>query len=397
MNVSGLTEKILSGAASTNRMSHVFSLRMGLHRTTQRARIVLNGVCWVQKNWLPIRFLVLGFSVVLSLAALAQTPNPTTGNGAGPATEAKTAEDSANNSGEDAPVAGVTIERIGLLPDQSPSWLVTAIEREQPRTLPQRLTVDNREYLALLQPSQGASSKGLVVLLPDRAQHPDWPQIIRPLRNGLAEAGWTTLAMTFPVPRPTPPPARPVTEPTPTAAEDNSATPEATPKEPGDSADAATTAPDQPEPAAPDTAEPTAGPPMPLLAMIDELTKQALALVNSDENERLILVGVGDGGYWAARWAADLMATKEIIVPKLVLINPRNQLPGESLRIRDFLNDPIPVLDLSENRNSAEAKDRKLAAQQAGFKRYQQQQLPLGDEAVEQRLINRINGFAQRY
>lgn len=45
----------------------------------------------------------------------------------------------------------------------------------------------------------GGEVRGAVIVLHNRGQHPDWEDAIYPLRTGLAEAGWRTLALQMPV------------------------------------------------------------------------------------------------------------------------------------------------------------------------------------------------------
>ncbi|WP_197483069.1 DUF3530 family protein, partial [Oleiphilus sp. HI0128] len=54
------------------------------------------------------------------------------------------------------------------------------------------------QVLALQRPSQKPQQHGAVLLVPGIGQHADWPQVIRPVRSGLPEAGWYTLALSLP-------------------------------------------------------------------------------------------------------------------------------------------------------------------------------------------------------
>lgn len=44
-----------------------------------------------------------------------------------------------------------------------------------------------------------SEAKGSVVVLHGIGAHPDWPEVINPLRVGLAEAGWNTLSVQLPI------------------------------------------------------------------------------------------------------------------------------------------------------------------------------------------------------
>src|SRR5690606_5194752 len=70
-----------------------------------------------------------------------------------------------------------------------------ALLSEVPATQQLGLPLGEQEFYALYQPHQTAQPLGGVVLLHDVGQHGDWPRLIRPLRLGLAEHGWSTLSL----------------------------------------------------------------------------------------------------------------------------------------------------------------------------------------------------------
>lgn len=55
-----------------------------------------------------------------------------------------------------------------------------------------------QKTLAIAHPSLIAKEQGAILLIHDKEQHADWPQIIRPLRQILPEAGWFTLSVSLP-------------------------------------------------------------------------------------------------------------------------------------------------------------------------------------------------------
>ncbi len=73
--------------------------------------------------------------------------------------------------------------------------LVTRIEQGEPV----RLEADGREFLALHQPVFGALPRHAVLLVHNMGGHPDWPEVVSPLRTGLPEAGWSTLSLQMPL------------------------------------------------------------------------------------------------------------------------------------------------------------------------------------------------------
>lgn len=60
------------------------------------------------------------------------------------------------------------------------------------------LSDGNSDFLALDMPAEEKSEIGVLVMH-GIGIHPDWPQVINPLRVGLSEAGWHTLSLQMPV------------------------------------------------------------------------------------------------------------------------------------------------------------------------------------------------------
>jgi len=63
----------------------------------------------------------------------------------------------------------------------------------------QWLDANGQKFLAIYTPAAGNHIKGAVILLHGRGTHPDWPQVIQPLRTQLPEQGWATLSLQMPV------------------------------------------------------------------------------------------------------------------------------------------------------------------------------------------------------
>jgi len=64
---------------------------------------------------------------------------------------------------------------------------------------PQWLEADGQRFLSIYTPSVQDKPAGAVVLVHGRGTHPDWPQVIHPLRTGLPKQGWVTLSLQMPV------------------------------------------------------------------------------------------------------------------------------------------------------------------------------------------------------
>jgi pimeloyl-ACP methyl ester carboxylesterase len=54
-------------------------------------------------------------------------------------------------------------------------------------------------FLALYTPAGGSERRGGVLLLHGLGAHPDWPDVIAPLRQELPDAGWATLSLQLPI------------------------------------------------------------------------------------------------------------------------------------------------------------------------------------------------------
>ncbi len=61
------------------------------------------------------------------------------------------------------------------------------------------LSADGREFLAIEMESDSDTTRGAAIILHGRGLHPEWEQVIKPLRTMLPEHGWHTLALQLPV------------------------------------------------------------------------------------------------------------------------------------------------------------------------------------------------------
>ena len=61
------------------------------------------------------------------------------------------------------------------------------------------LSADGREFLAIEMESESDTTRGAAIILHGRGLHPEWEQVIKPLRTMLPEHGWHTLALQMPV------------------------------------------------------------------------------------------------------------------------------------------------------------------------------------------------------
>jgi pimeloyl-ACP methyl ester carboxylesterase len=65
---------------------------------------------------------------------------------------------------------------------------------------PLYLEADARRFLAIYTPAESGPARGTVLLVHGIGAHPDWPQVIQPLRSRLSEQGWQSLSIQMPLP-----------------------------------------------------------------------------------------------------------------------------------------------------------------------------------------------------
>ncbi len=61
------------------------------------------------------------------------------------------------------------------------------------------LQAGDHRFLAIYTPSDAPAVRGAAILLHGIGAHPDWPEVIHPLRTALPEHGWATLSIQLPV------------------------------------------------------------------------------------------------------------------------------------------------------------------------------------------------------
>jgi pimeloyl-ACP methyl ester carboxylesterase len=75
----------------------------------------------------------------------------------------------------------------------------TAVEKQLLVGKGLTLKAGDVDFYAIHTEVMAPALKGAVILLHDREAHPNWPDVIRPLRTGLADRGWETLSLQMPL------------------------------------------------------------------------------------------------------------------------------------------------------------------------------------------------------
>ena len=307
------------------------------------------------------------------------------------------------------PADAAPAKHIHIEPRQS---LAQALRQQLPESQQRWLADSQGEFLALYQPQNRAQPMGAVLIVHDLGQHPDWPQVVRPLRLGLPDHGWHTLSIMLPeapglsVPervlatRSAAVEAEPETTDEP-AAPDTSATaenPEDEPSadnEPASEAEAATI---QLQGAASQDDTPEPVPSFEEQAL--ERIQAGLAHLQEKGLANIVLIGVGDSARLVTLFLARNPEYRDQKGMTLVWIDPRLE-PAERVDFLQLLGEPpypriLDVADTLVPERRANAKDRLRSARRLRLDNYVQVNLPLrGGDTVRQdaALLHRLRGW----
>ncbi|MBM6551512.1 DUF3530 family protein [Marinomonas ostreistagni] len=276
------------------------------------------------------------------------------------------AEEPANEA--DTPSNTVQSDQPRVMPTPQASRIDGLIERLSTNYAHEieTLSADGEEFLALLRQPATNDPQGCVILLHGDHGHPDWPQVISPLRQKLPQHSWCTLAIEIPDVGGR---ATPVM------------TPAATAENQVDNSDTALSLPNE------DT----------VFARIDAAIEFTRAAGYGQE----VFLGYRTGAAYALRYTSE----RNIMDQALVLIEPRTVAPVSEYELAQMLQTlNLPVLDYYFNRTSRDqrfAQWRQAAANQRANQQDRYRQIdalpdarydPVGDK----RLVQRVWGFLKQ-
>lgn len=318
----------------------------------------------------------LGLSLTLAQAAPAEeSPPPAPASSATPAADGAAADSAA---GERPPLAERSVEA------------ESALQRQLPAAEQQQLQAADETFLALWKPANVAEASGVVILLPASGESADWPQAIGPLRNKLPDAGWSSLSLTLPDLPQLPAPMTTVSVTAPAAPDDTAA--------PADSSGAAAAAPAT-DGAAGETPATTTAPAVDPSVRIFARIQAAIAFAEQQQAPAIVLLGHGDGAYWAARFLAEQKPPQIKHLLSAAAAQPSGLspaldelLPGLLLPTGDFY-----YKDQGSDRSAA---TRRLHASKrlkhAAYSQIALKALPGNPSAEQEQLFRRIRGWLDK-
>ena len=322
----------------------------------------------------------LAAALPFSQAALAEETTPAAP--AAPSDQAAPADgatgDAPKADGERAPLEERSVEG------------AAALERQLPPGEQQMLQAGSERFLALWKPANADEATGVVILIPGSGETADWPQAIGPLRSKLPDHGWSSLSLTLPDRQPVPSdvpaaPSAPADESKPADAADPAAA-DASGEAPADATDIAAD-----PPAAPTTVDPAER----MFARIDA----GIALAREQKAKAIVLLGHGEGAYWAARYLKEKKPPQVLHLLAVGAVQPNGLTPPleELLPNTELVTGDFFYKDQSGDRSAATR--RLQASKRAAHKAYTQvglKAMPGNLDAEQEQLYRRIRGWLDK-
>lgn len=290
--------------------------------------------------------------------------------------------------------------------------LIEYLQQHQRQQEVMTLVAGEASFYGLFLRERSGNPQGGILILHDLEQHGHWPTLVAPLREGLTEHGWTTLAIELPTapeqPLParsnsavtTPPPASTSTPATNTDPNENDTT-EAQPSETTnlvpttDTTDTTDTT--GTTPATPAIQNAIASDDKAIVNQYDQdiqaRIEAGLSFLNSRGQLNLAIIAVGDSAIWAAKHIQSRQRDNDNARGiALLMINAR-EFPGSPLRLTQVLETlDVPILDLitgDSTQSDWQINDRKGAMKRKhlmGYQQIQQSSASIRDTSINRRI-----------
>ncbi|PHS00104.1 MAG: hypothetical protein COA68_06800 [Oceanobacter sp.] len=290
--------------------------------------------------------------------------------------------------------------------------LIEYLQQHQRQQEVMTLVAGEASFYGLFLRERSGNPQGGILILHDLEQHGHWPTLVAPLREGLTEHGWTTLAIELPTApgRTIPRRSEALTDQTDTVdsianepeIEGSDAENVDTNNSPENSTDSAvetdensmvTTAQASPSNSL-NAVEPDINS---MVNTYDEAIQAridaALSFLNSRGQLNLAIIAVGDSAIWAAKHIQSRQRDNDNARGiALLMINAR-EFPGSPLRLTQVLETlDVPILDLitgDSTQSDWQINDRKGAMKRKhlmGYQQIQQSSASIRDTSINRRI-----------
>ena len=289
--------------------------------------------------------------------------------------------------------------------------LIEYLQQHQRQQEVMTLVAGETSFYGLFLRERSGSPQGGILILHDLEQHGHWPTLVAPLREGLTEHGWTTLAIELPTALGQPLPAR-----------SNSAVttlppaPTSTPATGTDPNENDTTEAQPPEASnlvptidITDTTDTTPATPTTQNAIaiasddkaivnqygqdIQARIEAGLSFLNSRGQLNLAIIAVGDSAIWAAKNIQTRQRDNDNARGIALLMVDAREYPGSPLRLTQVLETlDVPILDLitgDSTQSDWQINDRRGAMKRKhliGYQQIQQSSTSIRDTSVNRRI-----------
>ncbi len=290
--------------------------------------------------------------------------------------------------------------------------LIEYLQQHQRQQEVMTLVAGEASFYGLFLRERSGNPQGGILILHDLEQHGHWPTLVAPLREGLTEHGWTTLAIELPTTpgRTIPRRSEVLTDQTDTVdsianepeIEGSDAENVDTNNSPEDSTDSAV---ETDENSMVTTAQ--ASPSNSLNAVETDINSMVntydeaiqarieagLSFLNSRGQLNLAIIAVGDSAIWAAKHIQSRQRDNDNARGiALLMINAR-EFPGSPLRLTQVLETlDVPILDLitgDSTQSDWQINDRKGAMKRKhlmGYQQIQQSSASIRDTSINRRI-----------